>query len=157
MNVRYMIILCTFVALSLFLSCTYYREKQEIELSVAAAKGDYGKVVRILEDKSVDINAQIKGVDPPLAIAAYAGHKDIVELLIDRGADVNIRDTKGGTPLIEASLGHQPEIVKYLLSKGADPTLSLNSDEAKTLGITALKIAEMNNDDEIISIIKSSN
>jgi len=120
-------------------SCRY-KEKRETELSIAAAQGNYNKVVQISGENGIDINDHVTGVDPPLCIASYAGHKEIVEFLISKGANVNIRGEDGSTPLLEATVGHQTEIVRYLLSKGADRSLGFVDKEGNDLGVTALNV-----------------
>ncbi|MBL0373049.1 ankyrin repeat domain-containing protein [Rhizobium sp. KVB221] len=84
----------------------------------AARDGDSARAVQAI-DKGAAIAEPDETGEPPLLIAALAGHKDIVVLLLDRGADIEIRNKGGLTALHAAAYGGHLDIVELLISKGA--------------------------------------
>lgn len=84
----------------------------------AAQNGDLDQVVRLL-DEGASIGEPDEAGEPPLMIAALAGHEAVVALLLDRGADVAIRNRGGLTALHAAAYGGHEAVVRLLLERGA--------------------------------------
>lgn len=151
-------------------------------LSTAAASGSL-EVVQLLLDLGANPSFQEPTHGSPLLGAAQYGYLDVVELLLNYGADtrqvywdeedsilietafgstrilarliaagaeVNYQNTDGATPLIYAVLNNRPENVSLLLENGADPNL------VDIHGCTALSIAEEEDFDAIVSILKAA-
>jgi uncharacterized protein len=108
----------------------------------AVARG-FPKVVRVLLDHGVDVNArygnELTALMWTAGYSSEAGTEDIVEtlnLLLDHGARINDQDDRGRTALmIAAELGHGAA-VDLLIRRGADMAVH---DKA---GKTALDLAE---------------
>jgi ankyrin repeat protein len=84
-------------------------------------------VMRMLEMRSIDVEA--KGVYGRTCLlnAVYNGHLAICRLLIDKGAQLEAKDIDGNTPLHYAAIHGHFEIVRLLCDRGAD-------DEARSNG-----------------------
>ncbi|XP_032241225.2 protein phosphatase 1 regulatory subunit 12A isoform X4 [Nematostella vectensis] len=78
-------------------------------LHVASSKG-YLKVIGLLLQLGVEINAKDADNWTPLHAAAHWGQKDACELLSENGADFNARNKMGQTPIDLA----EPDMVKFL-------------------------------------------
>jgi len=77
-------------------------------------------VARMLEMRSIDVEAKRGDGWTCLMTASWNGHLDICRLLIDNGAQLEAKDSDGRTPLhCAASRGHV-EIVRLLCDRGAD-------------------------------------
>jgi hypothetical protein len=87
-------------------------------------KGMTSSVMRMLEMKSIDVEARTGGKEDGmtcLEIAASNGYFDICRLLIDKGADIQAKSSGGWTPLHSAAgQGGHIEIVRLLCDRGAD-------------------------------------
>jgi hypothetical protein len=86
-------------------------------------KGKTSSVMRMLEMKSIDVDARREGrMDERtcLLTAAYIGHLNICRLLIDKGADIEAKDFYDSTPLHNAASQGHIEIVRLLCNHGAD-------------------------------------
>lgn len=80
---------------------------------------DNFKIVEILINKGVDIEAKdINGVTP-LIRASCQGYKDIVEVLLKNGANVHSKDNNNGTAIEDAYFMKHFNIVDLLLKYGA--------------------------------------
>ncbi len=91
-------------------------------LHKAAAKGEIGRVLRLIIDHSFNVNLPDKQGRAPLHLAALNGKHQLVELLIRcHNADVNLKDNKGNTPLSNAVLHNNKKTAQILMSHGADP------------------------------------
>ncbi|QRM56984.1 ankyrin repeat domain-containing protein [Sinorhizobium sp. BG8] len=84
----------------------------------AARDGDVARAKQLL-DQGRSIAEPDEAGEPPLLIAALAGHPDVVLLFLDRGADIEIRNKGGLTALHAAAYGGNLEVVELLVSKGA--------------------------------------
>jgi uncharacterized protein len=91
----------------------------------AAKEGDVGRAEQLL-DQGVALEEPDHAGEPPLLIAALAGHADIVALLLDRGADINVRNKGGLTALHAAAYAGSPEVVELLIERGASVNESKN-------------------------------
>jgi ankyrin repeat protein len=86
------------------------------DLTIAAALGDRGRILAMLNDDPASIASDRATGRRPLHTAIECGHRPIAMLLLDRGADPRL-DSSLHTA---ASLG-DIELVKLLLAHGADP------------------------------------
>jgi ankyrin repeat protein len=82
-----------------------------MDLQAAAWEGNLD-VVKILLDKSTNINIKKGEYGSALQTAAWRGHQDIVKILLDCDADVNTTNKEygnaGRTPLsLAADKGHE--------------------------------------------------
>ena len=86
----------------------------------AASLGGHERIVQMLLDKGVDVNAQ--GVDYGYALQAASvhGYDQVVRMLLDKGADVNAQGGEHGHALQAASAGGHEQVVMMLLNKGVD-------------------------------------
>jgi ankyrin repeat protein len=91
-------------------------------LGIAAAHGNFLKMVSLLLDHGADANTS---VDDLTALAAAVQHKNLemVSLLLERGADPNFT-VRNVTPLGLAVGLDQHEIAPFLLEHGADPAVA---------------------------------
>ncbi|MBI3222912.1 MAG: ankyrin repeat domain-containing protein [Nitrosomonadales bacterium] len=109
----------------------------------------YAKVVKLLLDKKVDVNARSQHGWTPLLQAATRGHLTVSAMLIEHGANVNAASNDGWTPLHKASAnGHFAEVM-LLLSKGADAQAQYAD------GMTPLDIAIKNKQDKIVAALSA--
>lgn len=76
----------------------------QLPIHIAARKGILA-VAKVLI-KGVEINAQDKGSQTPLTLAAANGHEDIVHELLQDKADVNLRAINGNALVQAAANGH---------------------------------------------------
>jgi hypothetical protein len=125
-----------------------YGRGRRTQLNYYCFKGMISSVKRMLEMKSIDVEAREGGEEGRsscLKIAACKGHLDICRLLIDKGAQVNTKDEVGSTPLHYAAMHGRIEIVRLLCDHGADIEASDND------GCTPLHFATLNGN---ISVVK---
>ncbi len=115
----------------------------------AAMNGDL-EMVRLLVEKSADINARASGCwGTALSMASGNGHLEVVKYLVDKKADINLKGIeRGETPFQEACMNGYLEIVKFLLSKKPDVTA-----KNKT-GFTAFELAQSNNKKEVVDYLR---
>ena len=98
-------------------------EDGETQLYFYCGKGMTSSVVRMLEMRSIDVEARRGGKEDGwtcLMTAAWNGHLDICRLLLDKGAQVEARNKFGLTPLHNAAQQGHVEIVRLLCDRGAD-------------------------------------
>ena len=129
----------------------------------AVIENDY-KTVKDELEKGVNANDPILLDDyngwSPLAVAAKLNFVDIAELLIQHKADVNTRAAEppfykwGGTILHSAVAEGNEDIVKLLSENGANVEAKFVTGQFK--GFTPLKIAEEENNLNLIRILKKS-
>ena len=86
----------------------------------AASLGGHEKIVQLLLDKGVEVNAQGGKYGNALQAASLRGHEKIIQLLLDKGAEVNAQGGMFGNALQAASVGGHEKIVQLLLDKGAE-------------------------------------
>jgi len=67
----------------------------------------------------VDIEAQDRDGDGPLALAAMKGFRMAVEMLVDMGADIEAKSKENRTALHHASSQGHADLVDFLLDNGA--------------------------------------
>jgi hypothetical protein len=86
-------------------------------------KGMTSSVKRMLEMKSIDVEARLRGEKDEftcLLRAVYCDYFDICRLLIDKGAQIEAKSSRGLTPLHLSVLRGHIEIVRLLCDRGAD-------------------------------------
>lgn len=71
--------------------------------SLEFSRADNMRMVELLLNKTVDVNAKDNSGQSALDFASFVGHEDIMEALIKAGANVNIRNNYSNTPLLIAS------------------------------------------------------
>lgn len=126
------------------------------QFAMSCVKGDKAQVEKQLTENHIDINSTNGTIGPCLVSASYAGNLELVRALLDRGADVNVTDLKGGTPLSYAVVGNKSEIVELLLSRQADPNIILPDENGKKTDITALKLARVRGNADIIRMLENA-
>jgi ankyrin repeat protein len=90
------------------------------------------KLVKMLEEGTVqDDDPHVDGVTA-LHVAAQAGHLPCVELLLENGADPTIKDDEGRTPLLLAIKGNFGEVASALVRAGADPSTPYVDDDGES-------------------------
>lgn len=100
--------------------------------------------VRLLIDRSADIDAYQKGLNTPLLLAAAAGHETIARLLIEHGADIHWKNHRGHDAVFMAVLyGHSSKGLPWLLQLFNAKGLDLN--EIDSAGATALHLCAEKN------------
>jgi ankyrin repeat protein len=117
------VILVVAVALILCSACS---GPLEVELRLAACKGDINKVSKLLE-RGADVNAtSVQGHSALISVESCTRHGELtqsrvqlVELLIAKGAAVNHQDDDGRTALMYAAENGDTQAVNALLRNGA--------------------------------------
>jgi len=83
-------------------------------LHSAAAHGQYGSALALLNAGANPNALADRGGITPLQMSAYKGHARIVQLLLDRGADPNAADIYGNIPRKLAQEMGRAEVLKIL-------------------------------------------
>jgi hypothetical protein len=117
-----------------------------------ASLGGLRRVVKLLVDKSVDVNAQGGDYGNALQAASAGGHEQVVKMLLDKGANINAQGGYYGNALQAASyVGHQ-QVVKMLLDKGAD----VNAQGGRRYS-NALQAASYVGHEQVVKILLKKN
>ncbi|XP_049843247.1 E3 ubiquitin-protein ligase MIB1-like [Schistocerca gregaria] len=124
-------------------------ENQRTALHWAAAMGHEEVAAHLLE-VGAGVNARDRWQNTPLHLAAWKGHAAVVRLLAASSADHNARDQSGSTPLHDAARRGRAEAAAALLEAGAD------REDRNYGGDTPLDLAERNNHQHLIDILRSS-
>ncbi|KAL8563959.1 hypothetical protein ACOMHN_025290 [Nucella lapillus] len=120
-------------------------------------------VVNALLDLGADINARCVQNTTPLFDACEGCNLPLVRLLLSRGADPWIAYYDGDTPLIVACAENQVAIVKELLlgnrgpCSGNNPRLQADVDQRDGLGNTALHVACVTGNLDVMKLLIQSN
>jgi ankyrin repeat protein len=93
---------------------------------VACGTGHTG-VVNILLSAGADANAELKGGETVLMVAARAGNLEAVKVLLARGAKHDTRERRGQTALMWAAAEGHAAVVRALIEAGADVSATLDS------------------------------
>lgn len=101
------------------------------KLLLSAAEAGQEKVVQMLIETGVDIDARNARGQTALYCAIYSEHEAIVRLLLDNGPDIEARAKTGWNSLWLAAQNRQTRIVKLLLDSGADTEVRVGT-EGKT-------------------------
>lgn len=80
--------------------------------------GDMEQVKDFVENKGVDINANIDGRQP-IHYAADYGQKEVLNYLIEKGANIDAKDKYGISALLAAIWEGHTSCVQLMLEKGA--------------------------------------
>ena len=107
-------------------------EDGQTQLHYYCEHGMTSSVVRMLEMKSIDVEARERDEDygwTSLMTAAWNGHLAICRLLIDKGAQLEAKDIIGRTPLHRAAMQGRVDIVRLLCNSGADVEARENNEE----------------------------
>ena len=111
------------------------------------AKDDINGIKSLLNDKSVNIDAQNKFGDTALIKASFNGQDDIVKILLDANASLNMQDNFGHTALIDASRQGYDKVAKQLIDAKA------NLNIQNIYGKTALILASFYNHSDIVKLL----
>jgi ankyrin repeat protein len=93
---------------------------RQTQLNYYCKMGMTSSVARMLEMRSIDVEAKDVHGRTCLTNAALYGHLAICRLLLDKGAQVEVKDSTGWTPLHLAARQGHVEIVRLLCDRGAD-------------------------------------
>lgn len=109
----------------------FLNNNKEDLLAEAAYKGEFEKVLSMLDEGGIDINSLVEHNNKhvsgeifsgykstALHCAASKGHHKVAELLIDRGAEINIEDSSNYTAALRATQFGHYETVKLFIDKG---------------------------------------
>lgn len=88
-------------------------------LHLAVQGGDI-RVVRVLLNNGVEVDARNPATWTPLHTAARFGKSDIIRELLSRGAKAEARTSSGETPFMIAASAGRLDAIKTLVSAGAD-------------------------------------
>uniref|UniRef100_A0A0K8TN50 Putative myotrophin n=1 Tax=Tabanus bromius TaxID=304241 RepID=A0A0K8TN50_TABBR len=88
------------------------------ELVWGIKNGELDQVKDYIENKSINVNAEING-RCPLHYAADYGQADVLGYLIKKGANVDVVDKHGITAILAAIWEGHTECVRILLENGA--------------------------------------
>ena len=99
------------------------------------------KLVELLLEKGIPVDARDAGGSTALHVAAQKGCTRAVDVLIKKGANIEARTSRGDTPLMLAAEGHQAETVRQLLDAGAKVNAVREAKAPTGRGRTALHSA----------------
>lgn len=116
----------------------------------AARNGDISIVMRLIEEKLVDVNMTDAYRWTGLTYAIQHGHEGLAEYFLIRKANINHQDKDGLTPLMIAVNERHPGIVELLLQSGADPV------KQDKYGYTALMWAIYNNSRDSVPLLMTT-
>lgn len=132
---------------------------------VEAAYEGRARLVEILLDRGVDVNASIRqdrilelrhykqglfeDSRTALMLASRQGHAKIVSLLLGKGAAVNARSDGGATALLYAASNAHPDVVRMLVDYGADVNAQDESGQSALMEV----FHRDNNTDKIVEIV----
>ncbi|XP_063923686.1 uncharacterized protein LOC135137861 [Zophobas morio] len=119
-----------------WLNMTDERNENALHYALASNKVNQ-KIIKLLLDKGINVNAQNKHGITALHIACLEGVYESVETLLDSGVSLDLTDESNQNALHYASASNKfnPNIIQLLLKKGMD----VNARKKK--GTTALQIA----------------
>ena len=107
-----------FIGILLLISNNVFAQDKNIDLLIAADKGNEEAVIKLLLD-SADINARSEEDVTPLIYAAQNGHLNIVKILVYNKANIEAYSTQKTTALMAAAINNRTDVVDYLIKEGA--------------------------------------
>ena len=90
-----------------------------LDLSMAARSGDLGTVGAIITENKIDLSMKF-AEEPPLHVAAGAGHAQVVRALLEAGVSASLKDYNNTAPVVAAAFGDHAEVIQALHEHGAD-------------------------------------
>jgi ankyrin len=96
-----------------------HNPSETFPLHDACRKGNFEKVVKLLQSGNVDVNKTNPSGDSALHLACAGGHTGIVEQLLLYAAALNVNNRLGRTPLHEASANGHADFVTILCEHDA--------------------------------------
>ena len=90
-----------------------------LRLAAAGGHPEYAKVVEVLLEHGVRVNARDSEGITPLMCAAMTGHADSVKVLLAHGANLTARSSDGQTALAHATAGRRISVIPVLKQAGA--------------------------------------
>jgi ankyrin repeat protein len=102
----------------------------DYSITVAAARGDKARVLRLLEEEPQRVNEAQPSGRRPLSAAVEQGHTEIAKLLLERGANPNLPEgpyAPLGVALYAAAHRKDHAMAKLLLEQGANPNAWIDS------------------------------
>jgi ankyrin repeat protein len=129
--------------------CTACSGPLELDLRLAACKGDLNRVSKLLE-RGANVNATgVQGDSAITSVESCTRHGELtqsraqlIELLIAKGAAVNHQDYEGRTALMYAAENGDTLAVSALLRNGASVNLSDNDGETALMKAAASSCTE---------------
>jgi ankyrin repeat protein len=112
-----------------------------------AALLGFSTIIRLLLDKSADVNAQGGFFGNALQAASERGHEQVVKMLLNKGAEVNAQGGFFGNALQAASGRGHEQVVKMLLNKGAE----VNAQGG--LFVNALLVASERGHEQVVKML----
>jgi len=104
-------------------------------LHIASKLGAKIIVTHLVEVEKVDVNLKNKLGQPPLILAAQAGHEDVVRELLRLGAEPQVKDIHGKTPMHYAAHKGNQQVIELLAEAGGP--LELKDEQGRTPLYTA--------------------
>ncbi|KAJ5608960.1 hypothetical protein N7528_009527 [Penicillium herquei] len=86
---------------------------RQAPMSYAAERG-HGRVIKLLIEKGLDIEATDSSGRSPLSYAAEKGHSKVMSLLMQMGADIEKKDSYGRSPLSWAAENGLQNVIRLL-------------------------------------------
>ncbi|MCH9634515.1 MAG: hypothetical protein S4CHLAM7_12680 [Chlamydiae bacterium] len=126
----------------------YHDDQSFVNMNLAAeslAKFFFG-------DKTMLIDLPNEKTETALHLACKNNNVEAAKLLVDNKADLEARENYGRTPLLLATIMKSEKVTHYLLNK-----TNCNKDAKDFLKQSASDLAEINNDQIIIDLLKNPN
>ncbi|KAI9866732.1 MAG: Ankyrin-2 [Trichoglossum hirsutum] len=114
---------------------------------LSAATAGYTRVVGLLLDKGVDVDARTDSGWTALHLSAQRGHEAVARLLLEKGANVHVTTTSGETALHRAVWGGHKAVTRLLLDKGAHVRATTDS------GWSALHLAVEHGGEAVVRLL----
>lgn len=144
-------LLLSLLITSLMLSYFKAQEMDRNDELIQAAWAGNGDRMKMLVEAGADVNFN-ETAHPgciPLTCAARQGHLSAVQFLLDSNADLELIDDSHRTALMWAAENGHFDVAQLLVSKGANVNAVHFND-------TALRLAVMKRDSEIIKLLKQA-
>jgi len=113
-----------------------------------AAATDKRKVVKVLLEAGINIDAQLVNGETALILASSRGFSAVVQDLIDSGADIDKRTTQGYSALMYAAMNGFIAVARTLTMAGVDVSVKNND------GLTALSLALNEGHETIVALLE---